>query len=142
MADESLAARFARTIRALLVPPPSVSDFEEHPDPLIARLEWAIACLPEQTREVFWNGSLPPIGYRVVAAEQRGAKVKKRLEIDPFHAETVRTIFRLALEGDGVSGSMGVKAIAANTSARLRSAWRSMWERFGFSARKAIYCKR
>src|SRR3546814_5819034 len=41
------------------------------------------------------------------------AKVKKRLEIDPFHAETVRTIFRLALEGDGVSGSMGVKAIAA-----------------------------
>lgn len=53
MADESLAARFARTIRALLVPPPSVSDFEEHPDPLIARLEWAIACLPEQTREVF-----------------------------------------------------------------------------------------
>src|SRR3546814_3291752 len=67
----------------------------------------------EDARQGFWNGSLPPIGYRVVAAEQRGAKVKKRLEIDPLHAETVRTIFRLALEGDGVSGSMGVKAIAA-----------------------------
>src|SRR3546814_7862420 len=72
-----------------------------------------LRAMRENARQGFWNGSLPPIGYRVVAAEQRGAKVKKRLEIDPFHAETVRTIFRLALEGDGVSGSMGVKAIAA-----------------------------
>ena len=53
MADENLAVRFARTIRDLLVPPPFVPDFEEHPDPLIARLEWAIAYLPKQTREVF-----------------------------------------------------------------------------------------
>jgi site-specific DNA recombinase len=29
---------------------------------------------------------LPPIGYRVVTAEQRGAKIKKKLEIDPLHA--------------------------------------------------------
>ena len=72
-----------------------------------------LRAMRENARQGFWNGSLPPIGYRVVAAEQRGAKVKKRLEIDPFHAETVRTIFRLALEGDSVSGSMGVKAIAA-----------------------------
>ena len=53
MADENLVARFARTIRDLLVPPPFVPDFDEHPDPLIARLEWAIACLPERTRDVF-----------------------------------------------------------------------------------------
>ncbi|MEC5383785.1 recombinase family protein, partial [Aurantimonas sp. C2-6-R+9] len=59
----------------------------------------------------FWNDSLPPIGYRVVAAEQRGAKIKKKLEIDPLHADTVRLAFRLALEGDGTSGPMGVKAI-------------------------------
>lgn len=72
-----------------------------------------LRAMRENARQGFWNGSLPPIGYRVVAAEQRGAKVKKRLEIDPFHAETVRTIFRLALQGDGGSGSMGVKAIAA-----------------------------
>lgn len=45
--------------------------------------------LKENARQGFCNGSLPPIGYRVVAAEQRGAKVKKKLEIDPPHAETV-----------------------------------------------------
>jgi site-specific DNA recombinase len=69
--------------------------------------------LKENARQGFWNGSLPPIGYRVVAAEQRGAKVKKKLEIDPLHADTVRLIYRLALEGDGTSGPMGVKNIAA-----------------------------
>ena len=57
--------------------------------------------MKENARQGFWNGSLPPIGYRVVAAEQRGAKVKKKLEIDPLHADTVRLIYRLALEGDG-----------------------------------------
>ncbi len=56
---------------------------------------------------------MPPIGYRVVAAEQRGAKVKKKLEIDPLHADTIRLIYRLALEGDGTNGPMGVKNIAA-----------------------------
>ena len=43
----------------------------------------------ENARQGFWNGALPPIGYRVVAAEQRGAKIKKKLEIDPLHADTV-----------------------------------------------------
>ncbi|QYU69814.1 protein translocase subunit SecF [Leptolyngbya sp. 15MV] len=70
-----------------------------------------LRALKENARQGFWNGSLPPIGYRVVAAEQRGAKIKKKLEIDPIHAETVRLAFRLALEGDGRSGPMGVKAI-------------------------------
>ncbi len=30
---------------------------------------------------------------RRVAAEQRGAKIKKKLEIDPLHADTVRLIY-------------------------------------------------
>jgi site-specific DNA recombinase len=67
-----------------------------------------IRALKENARQGFWNGSLPPIGYRTVTAEQRGAKVKKKLEIDPLHADTVRLIYRLALEGDGVKGPMGV----------------------------------
>jgi site-specific DNA recombinase len=63
-------------------------------------------------RQRFWNGSLPPIGYRIVeAAEQHGHRTKKTLEIDPIQAETVRLIFRLAREGDGSSGPMGVKSI-------------------------------
>ncbi len=66
----------------------------------------------ENARQGFWNGSLPPIGYRIVeAAEQHGHRTKKILEIDPIQAETVRLIFRLAREGDGVSGPMGVKSI-------------------------------
>ena len=69
--------------------------------------------LKENARQGFWNGSLPPIGYRTVAAEQRGAKTKKKLEIDPLHADTVRLIFRLASEGDGTSGPMGVKNIVS-----------------------------
>jgi site-specific DNA recombinase len=70
-----------------------------------------LRALKENARQGFWNGSLPPIGYRVIDAEQRGSKMKKKLEIDPLHADTVRMIFRLASEGDGTSGPMGVKAI-------------------------------
>jgi site-specific DNA recombinase len=72
-----------------------------------------LRALKENARQGFWNGSLPPVGYRVVDAEKRGAKIKKVLEIDPMHADTVRLMFRLALEGDGTRGRMGVKAIAA-----------------------------
>lgn len=69
--------------------------------------------MKENARQGFWNGALPPIGYRVVeAAEQRGHRAKKTLEIDPVQAETVRLIYRLAREGNGSSGSMGVKSIA------------------------------
>ena len=74
--------------------------------------------LKENARQGFWNGSLPPIGYRTVAAEQRGAKTKKKLEIDPLHADTVRLIYRLALEGDGTTGQMGVKNIVTYLNSR------------------------
>ncbi|TGQ32383.1 hypothetical protein EN859_028630 [Mesorhizobium sp. M00.F.Ca.ET.216.01.1.1] len=36
----------------------------------------------ENARWRFWNGALPPICHRVVAAEQRGAKINKKLEMD------------------------------------------------------------
>ncbi len=77
-----------------------------------------LRALKENARQGFWNGSLPPVGYRVVAAEQRGAKVKKKLEIDPLHADKVRLIYRLALRGDGAGGPMGVKAITSHLNER------------------------
>ena len=77
-----------------------------------------LRAMNENARQGFWNGALPPIGYRIVAAEQRGSKVKKKLEIDPLHAETVRKIYRLFLEGDGERGAMGVKAIATYLNER------------------------
>jgi site-specific DNA recombinase len=77
-----------------------------------------LRAMKENARQGFWNGSLPPIGYRIVeAAEQRGHRTKKTLAIDPMQAETVRLIFRLAREGDGTSGPMGVKSIAKHLNA-------------------------
>ena len=63
--------------------------------------------LKENARQGFWNGSLPPIGYRMVAAEQRGAKTKKKLEIDPLQADTVRPL-RGHGRADGQAGRSGV----------------------------------
>jgi hypothetical protein len=73
-----------------------------------------LRAMNENARQGFWNGALPPIGYRIAAAEQRGAKNKKKLEIDPLHADTVRLIYRLFLEGNGSRGPMEVKAIATH----------------------------
>jgi hypothetical protein len=65
--------------------------------------------MKENARHGFWNGSLPPMGYRIVeAAEQPGHRTKKTL---------VGLIFRLAREADGSSRPMGVRSIVASTSA-------------------------
>ncbi|MFO1097073.1 MAG: recombinase family protein [Xanthobacteraceae bacterium] len=77
-----------------------------------------LRAMKENARQGFWNGSLPPIGYRIVeAAEQHGHRTKKILEIDPIQAESVRLIFHLAREGDGKSGPMGVKSITNHLNA-------------------------
>lgn len=70
-----------------------------------------LRAMQENARQGFWNGSKAPYGYAVVAAEQRGAKTKKRLAVDPVEAEVIRLMFRLFREGDGTSGPMGVKAV-------------------------------
>ena len=67
--------------------------------------------MKENARQGFWNGSQPPFGYRPVAVEQRGARVKKKLVVDDVEAEDVRLMFRLFAEGDGSSGPKGVKAV-------------------------------
>ncbi len=76
-----------------------------------------LRAMKENARQGFWNGSRAPIGYRVVDAELRGQKVKKRLEIDPLGVETVRLIFRLFLDGTGNSGPLGIKSIAKHLNA-------------------------
>ena len=87
-----------------------------------------LRAMKENARQGFWNGARVPIGYRIVDAGQRGQKTKKTLEIDPIQAETVRLIFRLAHEGDGSSGTMGVKSIAKHlNSADLRTRDGGRW---------------
>ena len=77
-----------------------------------------LRAMKENARQGFWNGSQAPYGYKVVDAEQRGQKVKKRLAGDPKEAETVREIFRLYQHGAGRLGPLGVKAIAAELNLR------------------------
>src|SRR5262252_7536021 len=70
-----------------------------------------LRAMNENARQGFWNGATPPLGYKPIEAEKRGAKIKKKLEVDPVEAETVRLIFKLYLLGDGSSGALGVKEI-------------------------------
>ena len=77
-----------------------------------------LRAMDENARQGFWNGSRAPIGYRVVEAGERGHKTRKTLDVDPLQAETVQLIFRLTREGDGSSGPMGVKSVAAHLNAQ------------------------
>src|SRR5258705_5546541 len=70
-----------------------------------------IRSMKENARQGFWNGATPPLGYKLIEAEKRGAKIKKKLEVDPVEAETARFIFKRYLNVDGSSGALGVKEI-------------------------------
>ena len=71
--------------------------------------------MQENARQGYWNGSVPPFGYRAAATDTVGnrGRRKRRLELDPLEAETVREIYRLYLTGhDGQM--LGMKAIATH----------------------------
>ncbi len=71
--------------------------------------------MQENARQGYWNGSVPPFGYRAIATDTVGnrGRRKRRLEIDPVEAEQVQEIYRLYLTGhDG--NVMGMKAIATH----------------------------
>jgi site-specific DNA recombinase len=70
-----------------------------------------IRSMKENARQGFWNGATCPLGYKLVEAERRGAKIKKRLAVDVVEADTIRLIFKLYLHGDGQSGGLGVKEV-------------------------------
>ena len=68
-----------------------------------------LRAMRENARQGFWNGSCAPFGYRAVAAEKRGQKVKKVLAIDEAESAVVCRIYDLALGMTGLP--LGVKAI-------------------------------
>jgi site-specific DNA recombinase len=70
-----------------------------------------IRSMKENARQGFWNGATCPLGYKLVEAERRGAKIKKRLAVDAVEADIVRLIYKLYLHGDGQSGALGVKEV-------------------------------
>jgi site-specific DNA recombinase len=67
----------------------------------------------ENARQGFYNGSPVPLGYKTVEVDKRGARIKKKLAVDPVEAETVKLIFRLYRQGDGTSGPLGVKNLTS-----------------------------
>ncbi|MGB8436612.1 MAG: recombinase family protein [Burkholderiales bacterium] len=73
----------------------------------------------ENARQGFWNGSIPPYGYRTVATRETGnrGRKKRRLEIDPAEAEIVEKIYDLYLHGAG-GVQLGMKGVAAQLNAR------------------------
>ena len=72
-----------------------------------------IRAMKENARQGFWNGSRPPLGYQTVEAEVRGQRIKKQLAVNAAEAEVVQLMFRLFLEGENASGSMGIKRLTA-----------------------------
>ena len=72
----------------------------------------------ENARQGFCNGSRAPLGFKKVVAEVRGDKEKKKFAKDDSEAELIELIFRLCIEGDGASGPMGIKTIAAYVNSR------------------------
>ena len=80
-----------------------------------------LRAMQENARQGFWNGSHSPFGYRAIAAERRGTKIKKVLVVDEPEAAVVRHIYQLALGAAGMP--LGVKAIVNQLNAngiRLR----------------------
>jgi hypothetical protein len=72
----------------------------------------------ENARQGYWNGSRPPFGYRVVAADRRGTRTKKKLDVDPLQAEHVHLMFRLVRVGDGDRGPLGTRQLAGYLNER------------------------
>lgn len=84
----------------------------------------------ENARQGYWNGSLPPYGYRTVDTERIGnrGRLKRRIEIDPVEAATVRQIYELYIRGYR-NNPLGMKGIAAHLNgcgAKMRGrSWRA-----------------
>ncbi len=72
----------------------------------------------ESAKQGFWNGATPPLGHRIVEAERRGSKIKKRLGVDSVGSELVRLIFALYAEGHEGSGPLGVKEVTKLLNAK------------------------
>ncbi len=66
----------------------------------------------------YWNGSLPPFGYRTYVAERFAKKDKKKLEIDPAEAPVVRLAFDLYLGEAGGQGPMGIIKVTEELNRR------------------------
>ena len=84
-----------------------IGAFDEHTSREISKN--TTRAMRESAKQGFWNGATPPLGYKIVEAERRGQKIKKKLDVDVVEAETLRLIYKLYVDGDGTTGPLGVK---------------------------------
>ncbi len=63
-----------------------IGAFDEHTSREISKN--TTRAMRESAKQGFWNGATPPPGYKIVEAERRGQKIKKKLDVDPVEAET------------------------------------------------------
>jgi site-specific DNA recombinase len=83
----------------------------------------------ENAQQGFFNGSRAPFGYTAVKTDVKGrAGFKRRLEPNAIEAEAVRTIFKLAIAGDG-GEPWGIKRIAAELNRRGETFRGKEWTR-------------
>ena len=77
-----------------------------------------VACMKHNAEAGFYNGGLPPYGYRVVATDIPSSRgVRKVLAVDEEEAEVLRKIFRLVqFRKDG--SVVGMKRIAEGLNAK------------------------
>lgn len=72
----------------------------------------------ENAKRGFWNGSMPPYGYKTIIVERHGNKDKKKLALEPQEAEIVKLMFQLYLYGDGKTGPLGIKNLVSYLNSR------------------------
>src|SRR5207237_8315105 len=53
-----------------------IGAFDEHTSREISKN--TTRAMRESAKQGFWNGATPPLGYRIVEAERRGQKIKKK----------------------------------------------------------------
>ncbi len=87
-----------------------IGAFDEHTSREISKN--TSRAMRECAKQGFWNGSPSPLGYKIVASEIRGPKVKKKLAVDIDEAKLVSLIFKLYLSGEKGCTPLGVKDIA------------------------------
>ena len=66
----------------------------------------------------FWNGAVPPFGYKTIVACVMGKKEKKSLAVDDDEEPTVKLIFALYLGRQSPMPAMGIKQIASYLNER------------------------
>jgi DNA invertase Pin-like site-specific DNA recombinase len=62
-------------------------------------------------RNGYFMGAIPPYGYQIDIVGIAGDRRHRKLAKHPEEAEVVKLIFKLAMQGDGNSGRMGIKKI-------------------------------